>query len=167
MEFRSYADVCSYYTTESACYVTIHAHCSIMLHKTINKIYIPLLLKTHFKSPSSVYNFRLPSNVCFGHVMLLKLNVITSESEQRSWKREHRQTACCVCKHEGVYVVGVFVDVLIFVSNVHIHAAILAQRHPLHDFKANYTARSQCCQIGWMISSPKAHKNPLKNRPKL
>ncbi len=51
-------------------YVTIHAHCSIMLHKTINKIYIPLLLKTHFKPPSSVCNnFRLPSNVCFGHVM--------------------------------------------------------------------------------------------------
>ncbi len=52
------------FTTESVRYVTIHAHCSIMLHKTINKIYISRLLKTHFKPPSSVCNnFRLPSNV--------------------------------------------------------------------------------------------------------
>ncbi len=27
--------------------------------------------------------------------------------------------------------------------------------------------QSQCCQIGWTISRPKAHKNPPKNRPKL
>ena len=60
-------------TRQKACYVTIHAHCSIMLHKTINRIYIPLLLKTHFKPPLSVCNnFRLASNVCFGHVMWLK-----------------------------------------------------------------------------------------------
>ncbi len=79
-------DLCPYYTTESARYVTIHVHCSI-IHKTINKIYIPLLLKTHFKPPSSVCNnFRLPSNVFFGHVMLLKY--MSSESEQRLRKRE-------------------------------------------------------------------------------
>ncbi len=72
---------------ESACYVTIRAHCSIMLHKIINKIYIPLLLKTHFKPPSSIWNnFRLLSDVCFGHVMLLKY--MSSESEQRLRKRE-------------------------------------------------------------------------------
>ncbi len=76
-----------------ACYVTTHAHCSIMLLKTINKIHILLLLKALFKPPSSVCNnFQLPYNVCFGHVMLLKY-VICSESEQRSWKREHMQTA--------------------------------------------------------------------------
>ncbi len=73
VEFRSYADVHSYYTTKSVCYATIHAHCSIMLHKTINKIYIPLLLKTQFKPPSSVCNnFLLLSNVCFGCVAEIK-----------------------------------------------------------------------------------------------
>ncbi len=63
-----------HYMTERACYMTIHAHCSIMQHKTIYKIYIPLLLKIHFKPPLGVgNNFRLP---CFDHVMLLILNVI-------------------------------------------------------------------------------------------
>ncbi len=61
-----------------------------MLHKTINKIYIPLLLKTHFKPPSSVCNnFRLQSNVCFGHVMLLKY-VMSFESEVTAIAEQRR-----------------------------------------------------------------------------
>ncbi len=72
--------LCPYYMTESARYMTIHAHCIIMLHKTINKIYIPLLLKTHFKPPSSVCNnFLLPSNVCFGHCWNIVRTAIAEE----------------------------------------------------------------------------------------
>ncbi len=56
-------------------------------------------------------------------------------------------------------MVSVFVDVFIFVSNVHIHAAILAQRHPLHDFKANY--RVSVARLDGRFP-PKAHKNQPK-----
>ncbi len=51
----------------------IRANISIMLHKTIYEINITLLLRTHFKPPSSVCNnFLLWSHVEFGRLLLLK-----------------------------------------------------------------------------------------------
>ncbi len=51
----------------------IRANISIMLHKTIYEINSTLLLKTHFKPPSSVCNnFLLRSHVEFGCLLLLK-----------------------------------------------------------------------------------------------
>jgi len=52
----------------------IRANISIMRHKTIfNEINSTLLLRTHFKPPSSVCNnFLLRSHVEFGHILLLK-----------------------------------------------------------------------------------------------
>ncbi len=51
----------------------IRANISIMLHKTIYEINSTLLLRTHFKPPSSVCNnFLLRSHVEFGHLLLLK-----------------------------------------------------------------------------------------------
>ncbi len=55
----------------------IRANISIMLHKTIYEIDITLLLKTHFKPPSSVCNnFLLWSHVEFGHLLLLNMPFI-------------------------------------------------------------------------------------------
>ncbi len=51
----------------------IRANISIMLHKTIYEINSTLLLRTHFKPPSSVCNnFLLRSHVEFGRLLLLK-----------------------------------------------------------------------------------------------
>ncbi len=51
-----------------------------MLHKTIYEINITLLLKTHFKPPSSVcINFLLWSYVEFGHLLLLKYAIYNAE----------------------------------------------------------------------------------------
>ncbi len=51
----------------------IGANISIMLHKTIYEINSALLLRTHFKPPSSVCNnFLLRSHVEFGRLLLLK-----------------------------------------------------------------------------------------------
>ncbi len=51
----------------------IRAYISIMLHKTIYEINSTLLLRTHFKPPSSVCNnFLLRSHVEFGRLLLLK-----------------------------------------------------------------------------------------------
>ncbi len=51
----------------------IRANISIMLHKTIYEINSTLLLRTHFKPPSSVCNnFLLQSHVEFGRLLLLK-----------------------------------------------------------------------------------------------
>ncbi len=51
----------------------IRANISIMLHKTIYEINSTLLLRTHFKPPSSVCNnFLLRSHVEFGNLLLLK-----------------------------------------------------------------------------------------------
>ncbi len=51
----------------------IRANISIMLHKTIYEINNTLLLRTHFKPPSSVCNnFLLRSHVEFGRLLLLK-----------------------------------------------------------------------------------------------
>ncbi len=51
----------------------IRANISIMLHKKIYEINSTLLLRTHFKPPSSVCsNFLLRSHVEFGREMLLK-----------------------------------------------------------------------------------------------
>ncbi len=51
----------------------IRANISIMLHKTIYEINSTLLLRTHFKPPSSVCNnFILRSHVEFGCLPLLK-----------------------------------------------------------------------------------------------
>ncbi len=49
----------------------IRANISIMLHKTIYEINSTLLLRTHFKPPSSVCNnFFLRSHVEFGRLLL-------------------------------------------------------------------------------------------------
>ncbi len=51
----------------------IRANISIMLHKTIYEINSTLLLRTHFKPPSSVCNnVLLRSHVEFGRLLLLK-----------------------------------------------------------------------------------------------
>ncbi len=51
----------------------IRANISIMLHKTIYEINSTLLLRTHFKPPSSVCNnFLLWSHVDFSRLLLLK-----------------------------------------------------------------------------------------------
>ncbi len=51
----------------------IRANISIMLHNTIYEINSTLLLRTHFKPPSSVCNnFLLRSHVEFGCLLLLK-----------------------------------------------------------------------------------------------
>ncbi len=51
----------------------IRAYISIMLHKTIYEINSTLLLRTHFKPPSSVCNnLLLRSHVEFGRLLLLK-----------------------------------------------------------------------------------------------
>ncbi len=51
----------------------IRASISIMLHKTIYEINSTLLLRTHFKLPSSVCKyFLLRSRVEFGRLLLLK-----------------------------------------------------------------------------------------------
>ncbi len=51
----------------------IRANISIMLHKTIYEIKSTLLLRTHFKPPSSVCNnFLLRAHVEFVNLLLLK-----------------------------------------------------------------------------------------------
>ncbi len=51
----------------------IKANISIMLHKKIYEINSKILLKTHFKPPSSVCNnFLLRSRVEFGRLLLLQ-----------------------------------------------------------------------------------------------
>ncbi len=53
-------------------YMCIRDNISIMLHKTIYEINSTLLLRTHFKLPSSVCNnFLLRSHVEFGRLLLL------------------------------------------------------------------------------------------------
>ncbi len=52
----------------------IRANISIMLHKTIYEINSALLLRTHFKPPSSVCNnFLLRSHVEFGRLLLYNM----------------------------------------------------------------------------------------------
>ncbi len=56
----------------------IRASISIMLHKTIYEINITLLLRTHFKPPSSVCNnFLLRSHVEFGHILSILIDFPT------------------------------------------------------------------------------------------
>ncbi len=62
-----------HYEEELDLFWCIRANISIMLHKTIYEINITLLLRTHFKPPSSVCNnFLLRSHVEFGCLLLLK-----------------------------------------------------------------------------------------------
>ncbi len=52
----------------------IRDNISIMLHKKIYEINSTLLLRTHFKPPSSVCNnFLLWSHLEFGHLLLLNM----------------------------------------------------------------------------------------------
>ncbi len=53
--------------------------------------------------------------------------------------KHHSQIGFKFQKHGGVYAVSVFVDVFIFVSNVHIHAVLLAHRP--HYTTSNWTTQ--------------------------
>ncbi len=68
----------------------------------------------------SLFNGKAP----FTH--RFQITGIFCDSNQK-WPLNGCVSWCCVCKHGGVNAISVFVDVLIFVSNVHIHAALL---HP-------------------------------------
>ncbi len=57
----------------------------------------------------------------------------------QKWPLNGCASRCCVYKHGGVYVVSIFVDVFIFVSNVHIHAAGFGPETSYDGFKLNYT----------------------------
>ncbi len=77
----------------------IRANISIMLHKTIYEINSTLLLRTHFKPPSSVCNnFLLWSNVEFGRLLLLKYII---------------------------YWISFLIAVQFSISDVHIHSLLL------------------------------------------
>ncbi len=63
-----------HYEEELDLFRCIRANISIMLHKTVYEINSTLLLRTHFKPPSSVCNnFLLRSHVEFGCLLLLNM----------------------------------------------------------------------------------------------
>ncbi len=91
-------------------------------HRQWRSLFLPVKHHSHI-------SFKIPVNTL---TSLTRNDLLTAVS------------LCCVCKHGGVYVVSVFVDVFT-VSNIHIHAAAFGVDIILDNFKPNCTA--------WDVSS--------------